>query len=70
MKGVRGVYKLNDSLRRLGLREVSELPQEIQLRTTEEITCLAFHIIDPSVFPSPSWLIDGEGIDWRDADHG
>lgn len=36
IKGMRGFYKLNDSLRRLGLREVPELPQKITPRTTEE----------------------------------
>ena len=28
VKGIRGFYKLNDSLRRLGLREVPNLPQD------------------------------------------
>ena len=35
LKGIRGLYKLNDSLRRLGLREVSELPMEVPSRTAE-----------------------------------
>ncbi|TAE91736.1 MAG: hypothetical protein EAZ81_05145, partial [Verrucomicrobia bacterium] len=37
MKGIRGFYLLNDSLRRLGLREVPNLPGELVTRTAEEI---------------------------------
>lgn len=68
IKGMRGFYKLNDSLRRLGLREVPELPQKIARRTTEEIIRLAFHTIDPEVFPPPPWVAE-EAVDGRDADH-
>ena len=63
LKGIRGFYKLNDSLRRLGLREVPELPQEVPSRTAEEIIRLTFHAIDPAVFPSPSWFLNVEEID-------
>jgi hypothetical protein len=34
MKGIRGFYMLNDSLRRLGLRELAKLPDEIPARTS------------------------------------
>ncbi|TAE73340.1 MAG: hypothetical protein EAZ84_13105, partial [Verrucomicrobia bacterium] len=37
IKSMRGFYKLNDSLRRLGLREVPEAPQKVSPRTTEDI---------------------------------
>ncbi len=69
IKGMRGFYKLNDSLRRLGLREVPELSQKITQRTTEEIIRLAFHTIDPEVFPPPAWMMAEEAVDGRDADH-
>jgi hypothetical protein len=68
LKGIRGFYKLNDSLRRLGLREVPELPKAGS-RTTEEIVRLAFHSIDPEVFPVPSWQLNVEVIDGMDAGH-
>lgn len=69
IKGMRGFYKLNDSLRRLGLREVPEIPQKVASRTTEDIIRMAFHTIDPDVFPPPSWLLDVEAIAGCDADH-
>jgi hypothetical protein len=65
----RGFYKLNDSLRRLGLKEVAELPKETPTRSTEGLIRFAFSVIDPEVFPDPSWLLDVEVIDERDADH-
>lgn len=69
IKGMRGFYKLNDSLRRLGLREVPELPQTIGRRTTEEIIRLAFHSIDSAVFPEPTWVMFVDGVEGRDVDH-
>jgi hypothetical protein len=53
VKGIRGFYKLNESLRRLGLREVPSLPQDPSKRTTEEILRMAFTQIDPVV--SRNW---------------
>lgn len=69
IKGMRGFYKLNDSLRRLGLREVPEVPQKVATITTEDIVRLAFHAIEPDLFPAPVWLLDVEAIDGRDVDH-
>ena len=69
LKGIRGFYKLNDSLRRLGLREVLELPMEVPSRTTEEIIRLAFHAIDPDVFSASTWLLGAEVIDEADTHH-
>ena len=68
LKGLRGFYKLNESLRRMGLREVGKLPEDPPSRTTEEIIRLAFHSIDPDVFPAPSWLMDEAAIDGKDAE--
>lgn len=63
------VLQLNDSLRRLGLREVPGIPQKVASRTTEDIIRMAFHAMDPDVFPPPAWLLDVAAIDGRDADH-
>jgi hypothetical protein len=68
LKGIRGFYKLNESLRLLGLREVPSLP-EVASRSTEDIVRLAFSAIDPDVFPAPSWLLNVEAIDGKGADH-
>lgn len=38
MKGIRGFYLLNESLRRLGLREVPSPPSEVSKGSTED-TC-------------------------------
>jgi hypothetical protein len=69
LRGVKGFYKLNDSLARLGLRPVMKLPDPLPTRTTDDIIRLAFHAIDPEVFPAPSWLLDAEAIDGADASH-
>lgn len=69
MKGIRGFYLLNDSLRRLGLREVRELPKPPPTPSLEDIVRLAFTLIDPNLFPEPSWLLHVEAIEPRDADH-
>ncbi len=66
---MRGFYKLNDSLRRLGLREVPKIPQKVVSRTTEDIVQMAFHAIDPDVFPPPSWLLDVKAIILHKGDH-
>lgn len=69
MKGIRGFYLLNASLRRLGLREVPKLPEEPAMRSLEDIVRLAFSLIDPILFPPPSWLLTVEELDLKDADH-
>lgn len=68
-KHMRGHYLLNDSLRRLGLREARELPQPLPEPGLEEIVRLAFCLIDPRLFPAPSWLLPAEAISAKDADH-
>lgn len=69
MKGMRGFYLLNESLRRLGLREVRALPAEPESRSLEDIVRLAFTLVDADIFPAPSWLLHVEAIDLKDADH-
>ena len=69
VKGIRGFYKLNESLRRLGLREVPSLPEDPSKRTTEDILRLAFTQIDPLIFPAPAWMLAVEELDPKDVDH-
>ena len=69
MKGIRGFYLLNASLRRLGLREVPSLPESAATRSTEDLLRLAFTLIDPDIFPAPSWMLEVEELDLKDADH-
>lgn len=69
MKGMRGFYLLNDSLRRLGLREVQKLPLDPERRSLEEIMRYAFTLIDRILFPEPTWASEAEVIDLRDMDH-
>lgn len=69
LKGIRGFYLLNESLRRMGLREVRELPSEPDTRSLEDIVRLAFNLIDDMLFPAPSWMLYVEVIDPKDADH-
>jgi hypothetical protein len=69
MKGMRGFYLLNESLRRMGLPEVSEKPSAVGRRSLEDIARLAFTLIDPRLFPAPSWLLAEEGISVVDAEH-
>lgn len=69
MKGIRGFYLLNASLQRLGLREVPSLPESAATRSTEDLLRLAFTLIDPDVFPAPSWMLEVEELDLKDADH-
>ena len=69
VKELRGFFRLNESLRRLGLREVASLPKDIPKRSTEEILRLAFTAIDPLTFPQPSWADAAEGLDMNDVDH-
>ena len=68
LKGLKGFYRLNDSLRRLGLREVANVPSVIA-RTAEDIVRLAFTMIDPEIFPAPPWLLREGDLNLNDADH-
>lgn len=69
LKGIRGFYKLNESLKRLGLREVPNLPHEIPKRTMEDILRLSFTLIDPLLFPPPPWMHALEELDMKDVAH-
>jgi len=69
MKGMRGYYLLNESLRRMGLPKVLEIPSAVEKRSLEDIARLAFTLIDPRLFPAPSWLLTEEAIRLVEADH-
>lgn len=69
LKDLRGFYKLNDSLRRLGLKEVRELPKPPSAPSMEDVMRLGFTFIDELLFPAPSWLLNAEVIDGKTADH-
>ena len=68
LKGLKGFYKLNDSLARLGLRPVMTLPEPEPTRTSDDLIRLAFSLIDPAWFPEPAWLLGAEAIEARDLD--
>ena len=68
-KHMRGHFMLNESLRRLGLKEVTELPKPPPEPRLEDIYRLAFTMIDDRLFPAPSWLLNVDGISAKDADH-
>jgi len=69
VRGFRGFFRLNESLLRLGLREVSELPEAPEARSLEDIARLAFSLIDSVIFPPPPWLLAVDVVDVRDLVH-
>ena len=69
IKNMRGFYKLNESLKRLGLREVSELPAVPVARSSEDMLRLAFHLIEPEVFPAPGWFLITEYLTSAEIHH-
>jgi hypothetical protein len=69
MKGLRGYYLLNESLRRLDLREVASLPEDESIISLEDMARLAFTLIDPLLFPAPPWMLTVETLELKDVDH-
>ena len=69
IKGIRGFYRLNDSLRRLGLREVPKIPKEDSRRSQEDVLRLAFTLIDAVLFPVPGWLMREGEVEFREEEH-
>jgi len=69
LKGIRGFYLLNDSLRRLGLREVPSLPRDDSGPSREDLLRMAFAIIDPPLFADPLWWLTTDSVEMKDADH-
>jgi hypothetical protein len=69
MNSMRGFFLLNASLRRLGLKEVAELPRLTSKQNLENVTRLAFTLIDRDLFPPPPWLHFVEVIDLATCDH-
>ena len=56
VKGLRGFYRLNESLVRLGLRPVDRMPSASG-RSGEDLMRWAFTMIDSTIFPAPPWLL-------------
>jgi len=69
VKGLKGFYRLNESLKRLGLREVSQPPSEKPSRSMDDILRLAFTMIDPEVFPPASWMLSENELEALDTEH-
>ena len=69
MKELPGYFKLNASLARLGLPLLKQLPARSEVPSLEDIVRLAFSLIDPVIFPSPSWIGMVESIDSKDIEH-
>ena len=67
--GMRGRFLVNESLRRMGLPKISEIPKEKKVRSLEDLTRFAFTLIDVLLFPAPSWLLAEETINLVDGDH-
>lgn len=68
-KSMRGHFYLNESLRRMGLKQVKEIPGKTIDVTLEDIVRFAFSMIDPDVFPKPSWLMYVDGIAAKDIEY-
>ncbi|MCW1886735.1 hypothetical protein OKA04_18495 [Luteolibacter flavescens] len=62
VKGLRGFYRLNESLVRLGLRPVASMPKDTA-RSGEDLMRWAFTMVDPILFPSPSWMLRDQPTD-------
>ena len=62
-KHLRGSFMLNESLRRMGLREVPDTPEDNPPILLKDLTWLAFTLLDPVVFPAPPWMLLHDKID-------
>ena len=58
LKGIKGYFRLNESLVRLGLQPVPELPEARDIGD-KEILELALTIAAPDVVDTPAWLLGG-----------
>lgn len=69
MKQCSGYFLLNASRVRLGLPPLKEIPGGVGERSLEDITRLAFTLIDPRTFPAPPWMLTVSAISVKDLDH-
>ena len=60
--GLRGFYRLNESLLRLGLRPVSVLPTK-KSRSNADMFRWAMSMIETRLFPVPDWAWDDRALD-------
>ncbi len=66
MEVPKGMYKLNATLKRLGLKPVAALPRKTSERSIQDIVRFAFSLLDPKTFPTPSWVMYCDDIPFRD----
>lgn len=69
MKQCSGYYLLNVSRVRLGLPPLKSLPGGVGERSLEDITRLAFTLIDERIFPAPPWMLTVDAVSSKDFDH-
>lgn len=69
MKQCSGYFLLNASRERLGLPPVKELPGGVGERSLEDVTRLAFTLIDQRIFPAPPWMLTVDAVSAKDFDH-
>jgi len=70
MKEVQGYYLLNESLVRLGLPHVSELPAPPDAAWRErQLTELALSLAAPDVVPRPSWMLTDDRLTAHERSH-
>lgn len=69
MKQCSGYYLLNISRVRLGLPPLKQLPGGVKDRSLEDITRLAFTLIDERIFPAPPWMLTVDVVSAKDFDH-
>lgn len=66
---MRGRFLANESLRRLGLPKITQMPEDVQQRSLEDLIRFGFTLIDDTLFGPPSWLLSAEKIDLKEGDH-
>jgi hypothetical protein len=69
VKGLRGYYRLNASLERLGLRAVAELPGKDGREREMRLACLALWLAAPDVALKPSILLEDDDLTPEEKSH-
>ena len=70
IKEVQGYYLLNESLVRLGLPPVSELPATPDAAQREkQLVELALNLAAPDVVPMPSWMLTDDRLTAHEKSH-
>ena len=70
LKHVRGRYRLNESLARLGMPPVRELPTTPDPTEREQrLVAFALHLAAPDIVAAPSWLLDDDDLTVAEKSH-